>query len=213
VPWHLIPLNIYFIIFAVNTFRKDDHRHEVERYLAEHTGATLRTPLDLIRNRPTDLKILVSTLPELDFPLVLPDHVIPCGPIIRSASPISDVDRDLDNWLSGGPTIYINLGSICRLSEDQAAELAQALRIVLDASKTQSNGPQFRILWKIKKFGEYDILEEGCKLYKILGEEIEADLVKIVDWVEAEPIAILRSGHVVCSIHHGGANSYNEAVR
>lgn len=213
VPWYLTPLNVCYALYTAKAFWGDGHRHEVERHLASHTGATLRTPVDLLRNRPAGLKILVSTLPELDFPVVVPPHVSPCGPIVRVSSSVSDTDPELERWLARGPTVYVNLGSLCRVTADQASELALALRAVLDTFRRQPGAPRLRILWKLKKSGEYRVLDAGCSIHDILGEEIDADLVRIVDWIQAEPIAVLQTGHVVCSIHHGGANSFNEAVR
>jgi hypothetical protein len=195
-------------------FVTDKHRKRVEKYLAEKTGATLRTPLDLIENRAPDLKILTSTFPELDFPLIIPEHVIPCGPILRNASSsLAVADPELENWLARGPTIYLNLGTICQVTEDQAAELALALKTVLDTLEKERQPKNFQVLWKIKKLGEYNVSEPGCKVEKILGERIRDDSIRIVEWLKAEPITVLQSGHVVCSIHQGGANSYNEAVR
>ncbi|KAJ5104264.1 family 1 glycosyltransferase [Penicillium argentinense] len=213
VPWYRIPLNIYFTLYAVTKFVTDKRRQPVEKYLAEKTGAALRTPVDLIQSRSQDLKILVSTFPELDFPLIIPEHVIPCGPILRNASPsVAEADPDLGNWLARAPTIYVNLGTICQIAEDQAMELALALKTVLDTLKKLPEAQNLQVLWKIKKLGEYSVSEPGCEIEKVLGECIRADSMRIVDWLQAEPISILQSGHVVCSIHQGGANSYNEAV-
>ena len=172
----------------------------------------MRTPLDLINNPPPELKILVSTFPELDFPLVKPDQVLPCGPILRIAPPITDADRELEKWLARGPTIYLNLGSLVKLSEDKAVEFALALKTVLDEAKQHSSAAHFQVLWKLMKCEEYEVFEPGCRIYEILGTDIEADKVKIVSWIQAEPIEVLQSGHVACSVHHGGANTYNEAV-
>jgi hypothetical protein len=213
VPWHLIPLNIYFAMYTIISFAKDEERSKVMKYLQDETGAQLRTPVDLLRNRPPSLKILVSTLPELDFLAIVPEHVLPCGPIIRQAPPISESDPELQTWLAKGPTIYINLGSFCRLHEDQAVEIASAIQLVMKSFTEQSGAPQLQVLWKLKKAGEYHVSEAGSKLHNALGKQMEADLVRIADWIEAEPISILRSGHIVCSIHHGGANSFNEAIR
>jgi hydrogenase maturation factor len=47
---------------------------------------------------------------------------------------------------------------------------------------------------------------------RVLGEEVKAGVVRVVDWLEAEPMAVLESGVVVCAVHHGGANSFLEAV-
>ena len=212
VPWYLTPLNAYYVLYTAKAFWSDGHKHKVQQYLASHAGATLRTPVDLLRNRPPGLKVLVSTLPELDFPVVVPPHVSPCGPILRVAPSVSETDPGLERWLARGPTVYVNLGSICRLTEDQALELALALKTVLQTYRRQSVAPRLQVLWKLKKGGEYEVLDSGCRIHGALGNEINADEVRIVDWLDAEPIAVLQTGHVACSIHHGGANSFNEAV-
>ncbi|KAK1775966.1 hypothetical protein QBC45DRAFT_453586 [Copromyces sp. CBS 386.78] len=49
-------------------------------------------------------------------------------------------------------------------------------------------------------------------IYSILGPDIESGTVRIVDWFQAEPTAILQSGDLVCAVHHGGANSFLETV-
>ncbi len=170
------------------------------------------TPVDLIRNPPPGLKIFVGSLQELDFPGVKPSHVIPCGPIITTASPLWDADPELGAWLSRRPTLYINLGSICHIEEDRALELARAVVVVLEqAQLAASQSPGLQVLWKLSKFGEYST-GVGSKLYEILNHWIEADQVRIVDWLKPDPIAVLESGHVACIVHHGGANSFNEAV-
>jgi hypothetical protein len=213
VPWHKIPLNIYYILHMANTWRKDTHRKEVAKYLKRETGATLRTPVDLLHNRPAQTKILVSTLPELDFPLRIPDHVIPCGPILRDAPRVSDSDPELEAWLAQGSTIYLNLGSICQVTGNQASELALALKNVLMALEGKAEGSRFQVLWKLKRLQGEDRAETDRRIESILGDQIKDGLVRIVEWIQVEPVAIFFSGHVACSIHHGGANSYNEAVR
>lgn len=196
------------------TYARDTRRQDVAKHLEASTGATLRTPIDLLKNLPPGLRVLVSTLPELDFEAVIPAHVLPCGPIIRNAPPVSEVDPALHSWLSRGPTIYINLGSICRLDERRAEEFALGLSAALKTALGQAGNTKHKlqVLWKLKKHGQYDVTEAGGRIHGILGEEIDADLIRIVDWIVPEPISILESGHIACAVHHGGANSFNEAV-
>ncbi|KAK7431023.1 hypothetical protein QQZ08_002553 [Neonectria magnoliae] len=214
VPLHLVPLNIYFLLYMTYIFISDPDKKETEQYLQDNLGLELRTPVDLLRNRPGDLKIVVGSLPELDFKGILPDHVLPCGPILRSAPPVSKLDPELGEWLAKGPTLYINLGSMCQVDEQQMTEMACAIRILSDEfrKKKQSPNRPLQVLWKLKANRDVKVLEEGSKLRDAVGKEIEAGQVRIVDWAVAEPIAILKTGHVVCSVHHGGANSFNEAI-
>jgi hypothetical protein len=149
---------------------------------------------------------------ELDFPAVQPAHVFPCGPIVRSAKPLWEVDPELGTWLSRRPTLYINLGSICHIEEERALELARAVVVVLEqAQLAASRAPGIQVLWKLSKFGQYST-DKGSKMYEILNHWVDADCIKIVDWLQSEPIAVLESGHIACIVHHGGANSFNEAV-
>jgi hypothetical protein len=201
------------MFYMAYIFITDTHRKEAEKHLMEKTGIQLRTPLDLLRNRPHGLQIAVGFLPELDFPLTIPGHVKPCGLILRSAPPVAESDPALATWLAKGPTVYINLGSICRVDEDQTVEMATAMKALISEYKKKSDPRPLQILWKLKKCGEFSVVETGSRVRAILGGEIDADQVRIVDWVVAEPISVLKSGHVVCSVHHGGANSFNEAVR
>jgi hypothetical protein len=55
--------------------------------------------------------------------------------------------------------------------------------------------------------------ESNEKAEGILEKGIKEGRVRIETWLKAEPNALLGSGNVVASVHHGGANSYFEAVR
>jgi hypothetical protein len=209
VPWYQIPLNIFFILYTVNVYLKDSYRRSVTAYLESQTNATLVTPVNLIRNPPPGLKVVLGTTPELDFPGIIPNHLFPCGPIIRSAKPLGDVDQELAAWLSKSPTLYINLGSICQLEEDRALELARAVAVLLERAQTAASSVQ--VLWKLSKFGLY-AAKPGSQIHDVLSHWLDSDQVRIVDWLQPEPIAVLESGHIACCVHHGGANSFNEAA-
>ncbi|KAF5005078.1 hypothetical protein FDECE_8495 [Fusarium decemcellulare] len=211
VPWHLIPLNVYFLFYMAYIWITNRHRKETTRYLQDKMGVTLRTPIDLQKNRPEGLKIAVGFLPELDFQAILPNHVLPCGPILRSAPPIEESDPDLGRWLAKGPTVYINLGSLCQIDEQQTIEMARAIKAVIDKYQSTSTTSTLQVLWKLKAHEGFNV-QKDSRIRDIIGQNIDKDQVRIVDWVVAEPIAILQTGHVVCSVHHGGANSFNEAV-
>jgi hypothetical protein len=203
-------LNAYYVLFTIKAFKKDPQRKDVQSYLTAHT--VLRTPIDLLRRRPENVKILVSSLPQLDFPLKVPSHVIPCGPIIRQAVSVWASEPDLAEWLAEGRTIFVNMGSFVKVTEDQAVELATALKIVMDHLDKQLEKGRLQVLWKLRKSGAYSVFLPGCRISQVLGQAFQQDRIRVMEWIQADPIAVLRSGNVVCSIHHGGANSYNEAI-
>ncbi|RCI11516.1 hypothetical protein L249_7712 [Ophiocordyceps polyrhachis-furcata BCC 54312] len=210
VPLHLIPLNVCFLVYLIYIWRTDARRREVAAHLQAETGAVLRTALDLLQNRPPGLKILVSSYPELDIPLVVPPFVHPCGPIVRCSRAVADADPKLLTWLARGPTIYVNLGSLVWFDAEQTTEMAQALRLVVDTLEKGAY-PGIQLLWKLKA-------DKACKAEletlarSLLNSQAKDGRVKIVDWIQAEPLSVLKSGHVVCSVNHGGASSFNEAI-
>lgn len=221
-PWYLIPLNIYYCFCAVWYSLTDSRFSSIASFVKRQTGATLVTCDRLVLNPVPDLKILVASRPEIDFPLVVPPQLTPCGPIIRRVPPVAEIDPDLDAWLRSGPTVFVNLGTHAVMDEAAAVEMAGALRVLLDraASPPSRSGNtaglqgRLQVLWKLKKNADADDYEfaTGSALHDILGKELDADIVRIVEWVAPEPIAVLETGNVVCAVNHGGANSFHEAV-
>lgn len=108
--------------------------------------------------------------------------------------------------------IPVNMGSFCRVIASQAVELARALRGALDVLDRQPGTTSTQVLWKLKMAENRSPQETEMLVHGMLRGYIQADRVRIVEWVQAEPASILASGHVVCAVHHGGANSYHEAV-
>ncbi|PFH55335.1 hypothetical protein XA68_18561 [Ophiocordyceps unilateralis] len=207
VPLYLAPLNILYKIIAAVLYYRDGHRRKVAAHIATHTGATLTTAVETYLGAGAKPMTLVGSMPELDYPGLVPPYIIPCGPIIRGAPPVRDADPDLAAWLARAPTLYVNLGSLYSIHEPQALELARALKTVMGAV------PRLQVLWKLKRMGRYGVSEPGDAIHDTLTEELKADRVRVViDWLMAEPSSILESGHVICSMHHGGANSFYEAV-
>lgn len=212
VPWHQIPLNIFWNIFFVHRWLNYTRGFDTARDFKKQTGAEMKTPLDYIRNQPKNLKMLVSTWPEIDFPLVKPDYIVPCGPIIRKAAPVQSVDSELADWLNLRPTLYVNLGSLFQFTEEWAVEMAKALVRVLEKGITDAKGRPLQILWKIKKLGEFETTGKDCPIGRLVHDFQADDRLRIVKWLEPEPSAVLRSGNIVCAVHHGGANSFNEVL-
>jgi hypothetical protein len=70
-------------------------------------------------------------------------------------------------------------------------------------------GPRVQILWKLRPDWDNETKEAGID--DTLSKETQSERVRIRGWLKAEPGAMLRSGLIVCSVHHGGADSYYEA--
>lgn len=129
-----------------------------------------------------------------------------CGPIVIPFEPIEERDPALTKWLDNGPTVMINLGSHVVSDDKIAREVGGAIRILLDHHNTKGNG-QMQVLWKAKASGDVDRVVRD-----MVGKEIKEGRVKVVAWLDPEPVSVLQHPNVVCTVHHGGANSFFEAV-
>ncbi|OAQ96797.1 hypothetical protein LLEC1_06970 [Akanthomyces lecanii] len=97
--------------------------------------------------------------------------------------------------------------------EDRAVELAKGLNMAIGQIEGKTHlGPPLQVLWKLKKDGEYDATGTASKVRAAFGGKMDDDRIRIVDWLDSSPLAVLKSGNVVCAVHHGGASSYNEAI-
>ncbi|GAB0136192.1 hypothetical protein EsDP_00004504 [Epichloe bromicola] len=201
--------NIFFTYFAIYRFVADHRRKEVEQRVLREHQIKLRTAVDLLADRPHELKILVSASPETDFPhLVIPPYVVPCGPIVLKSNPIASESSELRTWLKQRPTIYVNLGTQYQWDQERMREFAQALRILFENTKQE-----MQCLWKLRAYQQCPPSEKSDQeAHDILGVYLKEDRVRMVDWLDASPLSLLETGHIVCTVHHGGANSYNEAV-
>ncbi|KAF5374555.1 hypothetical protein D9757_010159 [Collybiopsis confluens] len=197
IPISLIPSNIYLNIRLIFTL--------VTSPLMKSLDAIRRTSHGLsnaiIDQFTPDIPIIFPALPETEFPdIQIPSNVHLSGPILLPWKSVQECDPDLEEWLSQPEmkTIMINLGSHALSDAIQIREIGGGIRILLGTMKN------VQVLWKLMPDGEIrSVLEE------IVGGEKR---VKIVNWLEADPYAVLVHPNVVCSVHHGGANSFFEAV-
>ena len=160
---------------------------------------------------------LVPAIPETDFPCYIAPNVTGCGPIILPEPPISESDPKLLSWLEQGPTVLINLGSHIRMDDEMAREFAGGLKVLLDSRQ------DLQILWKLKKVGGLGIRSKDNSesgngdvtdhSLKAIENEVATGRVRVEEWLSVDPVAVLQSGHVACSVHHGGSNSFHEALR
>ncbi|KAF5710935.1 UDP-glycosyltransferase 84B2 [Fusarium mundagurra] len=178
--------------------------------------------LGVLKPAPPNLPILVASSPDIDYPFsIIPPQLTSCGPIIRAAPPIGEVDAGLAEWLSQGPTIYVNLGTHHKSNPTEAHEMSKAFRKVLEHADTlQSAGKPLQVLWKLGRVPDEEgnapkgdsYTGEWALVTDVLQAYIKQDRVRITDWLVAEPKSVLESHGIVCSVSHGGANSFYEAL-
>lgn len=150
-----------------------------------------------------DVLHICPSLPQIDLPVKIPANAHFVGPIVSPEQPLSQGNPDLLVWLQKGPTVLVNLGTHQEGYADQARGQAMGLRILLNAR------PDVQVLWKFRAAKDSNASEE---IESLLGVEIEQGKVKIVNWLESEPLDILQSGCINVAVHHGGANSWFEAT-
>ncbi|KAH8662478.1 hypothetical protein BX600DRAFT_513309 [Xylariales sp. PMI_506] len=227
-PWSLIPRNILLNLVVAYAVLSDTSIKNTTELLRQKVSPTITVltanELGVLKAPPPDLRILVANSADIDYPFdILPPHIIPCGPIVRAVPPIHSVDHELANWLNSGPTVYVNLGTHLKASPEEATEMASAFRDILDQAGRFTDDKRhqsLQILWKLgRKAGrdgskpEKDVYEGPWRaVVDVLRPELESGRVRITDWVGAEPKSIVESGQVICSVNHGGANSFYEAL-
>lgn len=155
---------------------------------------------------------LCMGVPSLEYPGIHPTNVIPIGPILLPSPKLSDIDPELDIWLNhpdseGMFTITFALGSHAILDQRQAEAL---IKMFGDMMEARSN---VRVYAKIMRAATstYDLRDLG--ILKEMANRFGAHRFQAVEWMTADPIVLLRTGKVNLSIHHGGSNSYHEALR
>ncbi|VUC30699.1 unnamed protein product [Clonostachys rosea] len=148
-----------------------------------------------------DVPVLASTLKEANVPMeYYPPYLKFCGHVAMSPTPAAEQNPEIVSWLAQRPTILINLGSLFVYNQQRAQAMADALATLLAET-------DFQVLWKFKKLGDY-----GDEVFAGLEKYIENGRIRIETWLETEPAALLETGHIVLSVHHGGANTYHEAI-
>lgn len=198
VPWHLIPANIYLNIRFIYSVLNTPRLAEKKAFLKANGIAK---PLDVFSIYQKDYLWLTQSLPEADFPMpVIPSNVITCGPIFRSAARAEDQDPDLAAWISRAPTVLINLGSAVDYDENGATQLVRAIKSLLSNSTMQ-------VLWKFNKRGDY-----SDDVFSDVSDEIKGGRLRLETWLGIDPGAMMETGYIAASVHHGGANCFFEAL-
>ncbi|KAG7090558.1 hypothetical protein E1B28_009666 [Marasmius oreades] len=211
IPLHLIPANLYVTFRMIYTIATQPHLKAINHLRKELYG--LSNPIT--HEFTLDTPYILPSTPETDFPGLLPTpNLTCCGPIVVPSFKSIDEDDELKTWLeeSGRQrTVLINLGSHAVSGVEAVRQIAGGIRILLaDRSLSDSEeggNTQVQFLWKL-------LPDEAIRtaLREVIKEEMKEGVVRVVDWLEVEPRVILEHPNVVCSVHHGGANSFFETI-
>ena len=171
----------------------------IKELTAYRSAAGIDKPVDLLNGMNSGTALLVASSPEIEYPVTVPSHIIPCGPVILKPDAL---DSETAAWLDAAPTVLINLGSISTYDEARAVEFAQAIARVMDSSDVQ-------VLWKFRKDKGSDFSDD---FLSIVSTHIQSGRLRVLNWIPGTVASILNSGRIACFVHHGGANSHHEAV-
>ncbi|KAJ4321829.1 hypothetical protein N0V84_005124 [Fusarium piperis] len=198
VPWRNLAENIYlnmrFIYSVVMT-----PGLSAKRKILREKG--LKDPINFFSIYRQNAPWISMTTEGATIPVdYIPPNVTLAGPIVVSAAPAEEQDPKLVEWLKKAPTLLVNLGSTVSWSERQASIMGQALTTLLDKTNVQ-------VLWKFNKHGDY-----SDDLFTPLKPHLDSGRLRVEKWLTIDPASLLASGYIAASVHHGGANCYNEAI-
>ncbi|KAK5632752.1 hypothetical protein RRF57_008466 [Xylaria bambusicola] len=194
--WQKIPENIYFTgRFIYGVLAATDFNGTKAKLNAHGIKSSLHI------KRPKDRPWVSQDLPGASIALdVMPPNVTSAGPIVFEAEPAIEHDPELVAWLAKAPTILVNLGSLFTYSEHHATTMALALEEILAKTDVQ-------VLWKMS------YAEDVPDNYTLPAQNIiKQGRLKVTNWLTVTPASLLDTGHIVASVHHGGANCYHEAI-
>ncbi|KAI9374039.1 hypothetical protein BJX61DRAFT_532705 [Aspergillus egyptiacus] len=202
--WQVLPNSILAITLGFTLSKSRALQKLNERRRKEGIKGTFPL-MNSPENKATPM--LLGSRAEIDFPSSSLENITLCGPILRPCAPIAEQCPELAKWLAQRPTVLVNLGSNVSFSETQARKFAQGLHMLFQAV------PNIQVLWKLKPNRTDKMGDWIAEALPGIISETQNGRLRIESWLPVDPFCVLQSGHVVCMVHHGGANSYNEAVR
>lgn len=72
------------------------------------------------------------------------------------------------------------------MTEDQAVELAKALKIVVNELDKQVGKGRLQVLWKLRKYGAYSVFLPGCRIEQIFYQAFQQDRIRAIEWLQAD---------------------------
>ncbi|KAF5502658.1 Glycosyltransferase sdnJ [Colletotrichum aenigma] len=202
IPWSSIPSNIYQAACFLYSMTFCPDQSSKQKFLNENG---LFDPISYFNFHDPPLGHLIcQDTPNASIPLIrTPLNVTTTGPVAISVATAEEQDPELANWMKKAPTVLINLGSFFRYDEERARAMAGSLKVVLERTEVQ-------VLWKIMPNTE-PVLEDGVWM-PLVVDYVKSGRLRVEKWLSADPLSLLETGHVILSVHHGGASSYHEAV-
>ncbi|KAI1146535.1 hypothetical protein F4825DRAFT_440482 [Nemania diffusa] len=205
IPWLKMPENIYLNLRYFFSMLRMSHFKDAAKFL-DSKGLT--NPVNWYNLHHANVPWLTQALPGASTPLdVIPANVTFTGPILLSISSAEEQSAVLADWVARAPTLLVNLGSLFVWSEGQAAVMAQALAYIM------LENLDLQVLWK---FHKAPIDSSGTEYSNGFSEPLRPFLengrLKLQSWLEVDPTALMETGHIVASVHHGGAGCYHEAL-
>ncbi|KAL4963685.1 Diacylglycerol acyltransferase family [Aspergillus stella-maris] len=204
-PITQIPLNTMAVLKTAKMYHGSGRRREIRDWRIKHK---IHGRFPFADGWMPNRLHLSPALKELDWPMDVPDNVVACGPILLPVAPVKTQDAEMFDWLHKAPTVLINLGTLYAPNPSVVLEIATGVKSFLSSSA----GRDIQVLWKLPKH-PHDQDEIYNQSITPLQKELDSDQVRILSWFQVEPLAMLQTGQIVCSVHHGGANSWYEAIQ
>ncbi|KAL4793750.1 diacylglycerol acyltransferase-domain-containing protein [Aspergillus venezuelensis] len=204
-PITQIPLNTMAVLKTAKMYHGSGRRREIRDWRIKHK---IHGRFPFADGWMPNRLHLSPALKELDWPMDVPDNVVACGPILLPVAPVKTQDAEMFDWLHKAPTVLINLGTLYAPNPSVVLEIATSVKSFLSSSA----GRNIQVLWKLPKH-PHDQDEIYNQSITPLQKELDSDQVRILSWFQVEPLAMLQTGQIVCSVHHGGANSWYEAIQ
>ncbi|KIK66143.1 glycosyltransferase family 1 protein [Collybiopsis luxurians FD-317 M1] len=195
-PWSKIVPNVYINFKLIAGIKSSSTVKKADKMRKTYNRSELPILVD------PRIRYFCPSTPDLDFPLDIPANVTLCGPLVMPTPPIEFADPSLTDWLNQAPTVLVNLGSHVTFDASAVRELVGGFRTLL------KHHPTVQILWKLRPEGDIQRTLEEC----VDNDVVVRGRINVVHWLQSEPFAVLQHRNVICSVHHGGANSFFEAV-
>ena len=204
VPWSRIPENILLNIYYVLSLSFMTAYREKQAYVKSQGLSDPVNPLKL--HRP-DAPYFSQSLLEAARPVdVVPQNVTCTGPITLRLASAAEQDPELAAWLERAPTVLVNLGGAFKYTREYALAMAGGVAGVLEGTEVQ-------VLWKFAALdGDGIEVAFDGEVKALVQKYIGSGRLRVEKWLGADPTSLLETGHVVASVHHGGAGCYHEAV-